>query len=288
MSINWKALVMVALCAVGAAAGFKLIAAGQSPRRAQAESGRLSGRLVITGSSTTAPLVKAIAQRFCASNPGVQIEVQTGGSARGLADVRAGTSSIGMSSKVMTDREADLFGYPIARDGVSLMVHKSNPVTELSKAQVADIYSGKITRWGAVGGRDEAISVIMRPEGRGVYELFMQYFKLDAQSVRPGRVVGENRDAIKAVVEDANAIVFLSIAEAERNAAEGVPLKLLPMAGIEATTANLRQGNFPISRPLTLITKGRPEGLAKQFIEYSLSPQAIDLIWQQNFVPYLD
>src|SRR5207245_11303884 len=111
----------------------------------------MTGRLLITGSSTTAPLVSAIAKRFQLQHAGVSIDVQTGGSGRGLTDARHGKADIGMVSRALSEADRDLVGLPIARDGVAVIVHKDNPVRSLSDAQVMAIYTGKLTNWKQVG-----------------------------------------------------------------------------------------------------------------------------------------
>ena len=118
------------------------------------------GRLALSGSSTIAPLVSGIARRFEAANPGVRVDVQTGGSSRGVADARRGTVQIGMVSRALAPEETDLTATPIARDGVALIVHATNRVPSLTGRQIAGIYTGRITNWSAVGSPDAAITVV--------------------------------------------------------------------------------------------------------------------------------
>ena len=106
---------------------------------------QLSGKLNITGSSTIAPLAAELAKSFEIQNPQLRINVQTGGSSRGLADIRQGTSNIGMISRKLRENENDVNGHLIAKDGVSIIVHKSNPIDALSTDQIKAIYLGKIT-----------------------------------------------------------------------------------------------------------------------------------------------
>src|SRR5215831_3313736 len=94
-----------------------------------------TARIVLSGSSTMAPLIAAIAQRFQLSHPGVQIEVKTGGSDRGVSDARSGLADVGMVSRILRKNEEDLLGFPVARDGICLLVYKANPIPALSKQQ---------------------------------------------------------------------------------------------------------------------------------------------------------
>src|SRR5438067_737351 len=95
--------------------------------------GALSGRLLITGSSTMTSMIVAVGKRFSAIHPGVQIEVQAGGSGKGVDDAMKGKADIGMASRALTDKESGLYSFAIARDGICLVVHKSNTVRSLTK-----------------------------------------------------------------------------------------------------------------------------------------------------------
>ena len=101
-------------------------------------------RLTLTGSSSVAPLAGEIARRFEASHPGVRIDVQTGGSSRGLADLRRGSADIGMVSRALNSSEADLQATTIALDGVAVIVNSSNPVQTLTDEQIRGIFTGRI------------------------------------------------------------------------------------------------------------------------------------------------
>lgn len=256
--------------------------------RSDAHRGTPAGRLLLTGSSTMTPLMMEIGRRFEGLRPGVRVEVQAGGSGRGIADTRQGKADIGMASYALTDKEGDLYGFPIARDGVCLILHRDNPVRTLSDRQVVDIFTGRIVNWKKVGGRDAPVTVLNAREGYGSVDLFTHYYNLRYDAIKARQMVGDNQTRINAISDNPSAIVYVSVGEAERNAQAGAPIKLLPVGGVAATSRNIRSGNFPISRPLTLVTKGLPTGLAKEFIEFSLSSQVSDLILAHDFVPYLD
>lgn len=256
--------------------------------RSDAKRGAPAGNLLLTGSSTMTPLMKEIGRRFEGLHPGVRVEVQAGGSGRGITDTRQGKADIGMASYALTDKEGDLYGFPIARDGVCLILHRDNPVRTLSDRQVVDIFTGRIVNWNKVGGRDAPVTVLNAREGYGSVDLFTHYYNLRYDVIKARQMVGDNQTRINAISDNPNAIVYVSVGEAERKAQAGAPIKLIPVGGVAATSRNIRSGNFPISRPLTLVTKGLPTGLAKEFIEFSLSSQVGDLILAHDFVPYLD
>lgn len=244
----------------------------------------LSGKLIITGSSTVAPLVSEIAKRFEAQHSDVRIDVQMGGSSRGISDVREGISNIGMVSRSLKDNEKDLLAFPIALDGICIIVHKDNPVTELTNEQIINIYTGEITNWKEVGGKDAPVTVVNKAEGRATLELFLEHFQLKNSDIKPHVIIGDNEQGVKTVAGNQNAIGYVSIGTAEYDSTIGVPIKLLPLDGISASTANIRNGSFPIRRPLNLVTKAPPDGLIKAFIVYAGSKEVADIVEEQYYV----
>lgn len=244
-----------------------------------------SERLVLTGSSTVAPLVGEMARRFETMNPGVRIDVQTGGTSRGINDTRNGTADIGMVSRALKPDENDLHAFTIALDGISIILHASNPVAVLSKQQIFDIYTGKITNWKSVDGTDARITVVNKAEGRSTLELFLHYLELKNSQIKPHVIIGDNPQGIKIVAGNPHAIGYVSIGAAEYETERGAPIRLLALDGVEASVANVRNGTFPLSRPLNLITSREPQGLARRFIEFARSLQTHDLVEAQYFVP---
>jgi phosphate transport system substrate-binding protein len=247
-----------------------------------------SGRLLITGASTMTPMIEAAGKRFSALHPGVQIDVQTVGTTQGIDDVMKGKAAIGMVARALTHEESGLYSFAIARDGVCLVVHKNNPVQSLTNRQVVDIFTGKINNWNKVGGKDAAVAPINVKEGLGSVGLFTDYFGIKYTDIKAHIVVSDDLDRVKALIDNPNGITYLSVGTAQQQADTGAPIKLLPINGVAATTKNIRTRNFPISRPLLLLTKEVPTGLARDFINFSLSSQITDIVSQHHFVAYLD
>ena len=245
-----------------------------------------SQKLTLTGSSTVAPLASEIAKKFEAEHPEVRIDVQTGGSSRGLADAAQGLADIGMVSRALKDEETNKFqSYAIATDGIGIILEGSNPVQNLSDRQIVDIYTGKIDNWQEVGGNNAPITVVNKAEGRSTLELFLDYFHLENSQIQADVVIGDNQQGIKTVAGNKNAIGYVSIGAAERDINAGVPLKLLSVGGINASTQTVQDRSFPLSRPLNLVTTQTPTGLSEEFIQFAQSEKVHDLVEAQNFVP---
>jgi len=246
---------------------------------------KLKGKLILTGSSTVAPLASEIGKRFESLNPGVRVNVQTGGSSRGILDTRQGTASIGMVSRALKKKEDDLKVFTLAKDGVCVILNKSNIINSLTDEQIVNIYKGKITNWKEVGGKNAPITVITKAEGHSTLEIFLKYFSLKNGQIKAHVIIGDNEQGIKTVSGNPDAIGYVSIGAAEYSSTHDIPIKLLPISGIEASIDNVGKGNFPLSRPLNLVTKTTPKGLEKAFIKFAQSKKVYDIIEEQYFVP---
>lgn len=242
-------------------------------------------RLNLTGSSTIAPLALELGKKFEASHPHVRIDVQTGGSSRGVADARGGLADIGMVSRALKEGEKDLKAFTIARDGISVILHKDNPVQNLTRAQVIQIYTGEITNWKDLGGADATISVVNKAEGRSTLELFLQHFKLKNAQIKASVVIGDNEQGVKTVSGNPHSIGYVSIGTANHDAIHGVPIRLVPLDGASPTLESVQKGTFPLARPLNLVTREEPRGIAREFIDFARSEGVHEIIESQYFVP---
>lgn len=253
---------------------------------AACSSGAPDKKITITGASTIAPVMVEIGKIYEKQHPGSRVDVQTGGSSRGAKDTTEGLNDIGLISRPLKPEESELVPYVIARDGIAMIVHSKNPVTEITRQQVIDIYTGKITNWSALGGPDQPISVIHKAEGRSTLELFLEHFKLKAPEVKAHVIVGDNLQDIKSVAVDPSSIGYVSIGSAAIAAAAGDPIKMLSLDGIVASAETVRNGTYPISRPLHLVTKKGKEvpPHVMEIIELMKTREAADVITAQGFV----
>jgi len=238
-----------------------------------------------TGSSTVAPLVSELAQAFEVNNPEYRIDVETGGSSRGIADATRGTVDFGMVSRALKENEVALQSATIAWDGIAMIVHSSNPVEELSPNQIQAIYKGEIDNWREVGGDDREIVVVNKAQGRSTLELFLEHFQLKAPDIKADTIIGDNQQGIKVVSASPAAIGYVSIVAAEYEIANGARLKALPLEGIQSTRANVLSGEYPLRRPLTIVyKKGALTESAEAFTSFMGSSKAVPIIEEMYFV----
>ncbi|MEQ8764874.1 MAG: phosphate ABC transporter substrate-binding protein [Planctomycetota bacterium] len=241
--------------------------------------------IVLTGSSTVAPLMTEIGRRYEEQHPGVRVDVQAGGSSRGVADARSGLAQIGMASRELTADEQDLVAYPIASDGVTVILHRDNPVKALTQEQLLEIYLGRARNWKAFGGPDSEITVVTKAEGRSTRELFLDYLGIESPEIHADVIIGHNEQGIQTVAGNPAAIGFVSIGTAAVDVERGVAIRLLPLDGIPATLEAVSSGTFPISRPLNLVVPRGRHGDFEDLIRFARSEQVHDLVRAQAFVP---
>ncbi len=250
--------------------------------------------LVLTGSRTMAPLVKEIGRRFEASHPGTRVDVQAstvqagtpgGGSDRGVQDARTGLADLGMVARPLRADEAGLHPFALGHDGLVFVVHQTNPVPGLSDEQVVRLYTKQSTNWMLVGGKDGPVTVISQAEGSSALDVFLTRFKLKVGQVRADQAVFNSAQGIKAVAERPAAVAFVSAGAADAAVASGTPIRILPLDGVTATADTIRGGTYPLVRPLYLVTRAPPTGLAKEFLDFAQSPDVRDLVKKYHFVP---
>lgn len=269
---------------------FALPAGGCGPSQPTESSSRasvsLGGRLTIAGSSTVAPLVGEIAKRFEMLHPDVRIDVQTGGSSRGIADVALDRVDIGMTSRELrTSEMTGVRSHVLAIDGVAMLVHADNTLTGLTDDQVRDLLRGVASHWSQIGGSDRPVTLVNRANGRGETDVVLGHLGLDPAQVKPDLVAGENQHAIKTVASDPAAVTFISLGAAELEAQRGVPIKLLAWNGVPATIDHVAAERFPVRRRLILVTADAPRPLVAAFVDFARSDQIMDLVARFGFAP---
>jgi phosphate transport system substrate-binding protein len=245
-----------------------------------------STRYLVTGASTIAPILQKVAERLEARDPSLRIEVESGGTGRGIKDAKEGQNDLGMASRDLTAEErVGLNPVPIAHDGVALIVHGSNPVDELTRSQVVAIYTGEITDWSEVGGPAGDISVVNKAEGRSTLEVFLDHFELEASDVKADVVIGDNAQGVRLVSIDPRALGYVSIGDAQRAAESGVPVKMLRYRGVAPSVASVSDGSYPIRRSLYLLFRGEPDAVGQAILDHLASSEGRRLVQALSFVP---
>jgi len=238
--------------------------------------------LTVTGSTTVLPIGEVAAEDFQDANPGKRILVAGVGSSAGIESVASGTSDIGTSSRDLKDEEESLglVDFPIARDAIAVIVNPSNPVSALTKDQVARIFEGSITNWSEVGGPDLEIGLVNRDEASGTREAFSKIVMGDME-FDPAAAVLPGTGQVRAVVAEAvGAVGYISLGFSNDS------VKTLAVDGVTPTEITVASGEYPLARVLHFFTKGEPTGLTKDYIDYVLSAKIQDTVVRDaGFLP---
>ncbi len=241
--------------------------------------GRKTESVTLAGSTAFQPFAEKLAEQFMASHPGTAITVQGGGSAVGIQSALLGTAQIGMADLVKLPAEAAaLESVVAARDGIAVVVHPSNPVTDLTLDQVRGIFSGKVHNWKELGGEDRPVIVVSREEGSGTrssFEDILGGFELSGNAL----VQDSNGTIRETVANDANAIGYLS------HGLVNAKVKGLTIAGQPCTTEAVLAGGYPLVRPIFLLTKGPAQGSVRQFLDFVLSEAGQSAIRADGLIP---
>lgn len=233
----------------------------------------LSGTVVITGSTSVEKILGDMKDEFTAMNPGVTVEYTGSGSSAGIKDTKAGTNNIGASSRELTEEEQDpdLTVETFAYDGIAAIVHPSNGVNDITMQQLQDIYSGKITNWKELGGKDAEIFIVSREESSGTRSAFEELIGLeDAGGLTKNASVSEGNGPVQAAVAgNENAIGYVSFSFIDDS------VKALTLEGVEPTAELAKSGEYQLSRPfLFLYYDDKVTDAGRAFAEYALSEDA--------------
>ncbi|MBI2963227.1 MAG: phosphate ABC transporter substrate-binding protein [Deltaproteobacteria bacterium] len=259
---------------------------GQESQEASGGGPAVSGKIKALGSSTVLPLAKSLADAFAKAHPGTEFEIEQSNSNWGLGALRPGMTDIALSTKPPGEDDKALVAHRLGRDGLCVIVHKSNPVEALSDDQLRGIFQGKIVNWKEVGGNDTPIVRLNHSEVRTSLVLFVAHLGLQVSDMKyTDIVIGSDSEGVQLVSNKPEAMTYLSIASALGAVAGGSPLKLIGLRGVAPTVANVENGTVPVVYDVSLITKDAPNPQTRAFVEFATSPATADMRKEKNFAP---
>ena len=236
---------------------------------------RSSASLIIAGSTSVQPFAEVLAEAYMILHPGITIDIQGGGSAAGIMATQSG---IGMSSRVLAGNETSLWSVEIARDGIAIIIYPDNPIINLTLPQVRDIYSGKITDWSQIGGKKSEIHVFTREDGSGTRSSF-ESLVMGKTEIMARAMVQDSNGAIRQLVgDDPYAIGFISLGLVDKT------VKAVELDGVIPSREHVIDDTYNLSRPFLFLTLKEPTGLAKDFIDFTLSDKGKQILYDQGLV----
>ncbi len=257
------------------------------------ETGPQYKTVTVKGSDTMVILSQRWAENYMKEFPGRAIQVTGGGSGVGIAALINGGTDICDASRPMKDAEkeqvrsrygAAVKEIPVALDGVAIYVHESCAIPSLSQAQVKGIYTGQITNWRDVGGKDMKIVPYSRENNSGTYVFFKEHVLGNADYAREIQTLPGTAAVVNAVSKDPASIGYGGIAYA--SGIRALPIrkdeKSEPVA---PSLATVESGRYPLSRNLFFYTAGEPTGDVKAFIDWVLSPEGQKICEEVGYYP---
>ncbi len=218
--------------------------------RQEAET-ELSGTILMVGSTSMEKLANALAESFMAEYPGVTVNAEFVGSSAGVEAVNNGTADIGNSSRNLKEEEKEAGAVEnfVAIDGIAVCVDSANMVNGLTKQQLTDIYTGIITNWSEVGGNDSPIIVVGREAGSGTRGAFEELLGVEDACTYANEL--DSTGAVMAkVASTPGAIGYVSLDAVDDS------VTTLALEGVEPTVENIKAGDYFLSRPFVMATKG--------------------------------
>ena len=250
----------------------------------------LSGTINIQGSDTMVNMAQALAEEFMGVNPDVVLSIKGGGSGTGIAAMINGEIDIATASRGMKDEEiaqarennVDPVEHAVAVDCVAVVVHASNPVTELTLAQLGAIYRGEITNWSEVGGPDLDIVLVSRDSASGTFEFFKEEVVAvedeNAEFAKEAMLLPSTQAIVNEVTQNEAAIGYVGLGYLTE------ATKVLAIDGVVASVETAMDQSYPLARYLYMYTNGQPTGVIQAFLDWVLSEDGSAIITDQGFV----
>ena len=246
------------------------------------DNAEVTGTVSTDGSTSMEKVIMSLGEAFQADNKGITVGYNPTGSGSGITAVSEGRCDIGLASRALKDDEkaSGLKETVLALDGIAIIVNPENKVSDLSIEQIAKIYTGEITNWKDVGGKDAEIVVIGREAGSGTRDGFESITKT-AEKCKYRQELTSTGDVITTVAQNPDAIGYASLASVKDT------VKAVDVDGVTPTEETVKNGSYKIQRPFVLVTKNDValSDAAQAFFDYVTSEKANEIIASAGAIP---
>ena len=275
-------LILAAAVAAASFASCGSSAGDNSGTESAASKTALSGTVATDGSTSMEKVIGALGEAFTSENSSVNFTYNPTGSGTGITAISEGRCDIGLSSRSLKDEEKakGLEETVLALDGIAMIVNPANEISDLTVEQIAKIYTGEITNWKDVGGKDAEIVVIGREAGSGTRDGFESITKT-AEKCQYRQELTSTGDVITTVSQNPDAIGYASLASVKNT------VKALNVDGVTPTEETVKNGSYKIQRPFVLVTKSGVtlSDAAQAFFDYATSAKASEIIAAAGATP---
>lgn len=229
-------------------------------------------------------MIESLARAFEKANPRAYIDVVWDDHSKPVEMVKAGDAHVAVTGS----EDTALAASQIAWDGIGILVHLSNFTKEVTKQQVADIYSGKVKEWSEVGGPETKILLIDRPKYQSIRDAFERQLGIDGKIPDNAKVIAKDDKVIKTVVgtlPPLSAVAYISLNQGLAVVTSGVAVRLLPVDKVEPEIPTVKDGRYPLRRPVLLLAKKDPNPLVDAFVQFAQSSAGRQII-TETYIPF--
>jgi phosphate transport system substrate-binding protein len=263
------------------ACGLSMVIGAALPPSSRAET---SGNLIIVGNGPELSTIESLARAFEKANPRAYVDLVWDDHSKPVEMLKAGEAHIAVTGS----EDSSLTATQIAWDGIGILVHLSNFTKEVTKQQVADIYSGKVKEWSELGGPETKILLIDRPKNQNIRDAFERQLGIDGKIPENAKIIAKDDKVIKTVVgtlPPLSAIAYISLTQGLAVVTSGVAVRLLPVDKVEPEVPTVKDGRYPLRRPVLLLSKKDPNPLVDAFGQFAQSPAGRQII-AETYIPF--
>lgn len=244
----------------------------------------VSGNLVIAGNGPEATTIEALARAFEKQNLRAYVDVLWDDHSKPVDMVKSGDAQLAVTGS----EEQGLAAAQIAWDGIVILVHLSNFTKEVTKQQVADLFSGKVKEWSELGGPETKILLIDRPKNQNIRDAFEQQLDIVGKIPDSAKVIAKDDKVVKTVVgtlPPLSATAYISLGQGLSVVSGGVAVRLLAIDKVEPEIPTVSDGRYPLRRPVLLLSKKEPNPLIDAFIQFALSAPGQQIVGE-SYIPF--
>ncbi len=245
----------------------------------------LAGKITISVTGREQALFEKASVKFEKLHPRVRVRFAATDGGDPLAALADGSADIAVLGRTLKPEDKDWTGTTVGWEGIAIMVNASNRVQEITLKQVTDLFSGAAKTWDELGGLEARITVVNREEGKGVRPYLEQLLNLGGKFVNGKGVVEPDKEAIRFVSGNLNAVSYINLSTGVGNVSVGVPIRLLAINKVDPELANVSSGAYPLRRPIVMVTKTPPSPVVKAFVDFMLDKEGQKTVQEEDFVP---
>lgn len=246
--------------------------------------GEVAGAITIAGNGPESIMIEKLARAFEKAHPRAYVDIQWNDNSKPLDLLKSAQAQVVVAGK----EDAGLRAARIGWDGIAVVTHISNSTREITTAQAAQLFSGKIKTWAELGGSDTLVLLLDRPKNRNIRDAFEQQLGITGQIPDSAQVVKADDKAIKTVVgtlPPMSAATFVSLGTALEAVASGVAIRVLQIDKVEAEEPTVKDGRYKLRRPVLLLSTNETNPVVDALVTFALSPAGQQIVDTEGYTP---